>query len=304
MVRWNQGRGLNQIKGVEPMKTLSEINTKFMSDERKLDFYGTIGRDCRPHITVLNSLLKLDDTTLVWGQFCTGLSKMNQVQNPQVGFMLLTPDLEILRGKAEWFESKTAGTEFEMYNSIPRYRYNSYFGYSPIHYLRIVSLKEQQKMDTMHYENAKAISEKAAILIYQGSTPEAVSRFTKSYFASPKSFKVISYVDKDGYPKLLPLNQGVLTEGGRVVFSMGQEFGCMEIPEGIVVAIYAITLDKRFSVLLKGTLNWKDTAEGRVGLVDIDQVYNPMMPKPGYIYPRPILERTVYFEDVLYEYNV
>jgi hypothetical protein len=287
------------------MRTLSEINTKFMADERKLDFYGTIGPDGCPHITVLNSLLKLDDSTLVWGQFCVGVSKENQKQNPKIGFLLLTPDMQILGGKADWSASKTAGPEFDMYNSIPRYRYNSYFGYSPIHYLRLAALDEQRFLDPAPYMKARAAAAKAAAGLYQGSSPEAVNKFTRSYFDSPQSFKVLAFVDRDGYPRLLPLNQCVLTDGGRVVFTPDPDAAVLKtIPAGAPAAVYAITLDKLFSVLVKGNLVWKETGEGTVGLMDIDRVYNPMMPKSGYIYPRPILERTVDFEDVLYEYNV
>ncbi|MDR0434745.1 MAG: hypothetical protein LBH21_06745 [Gracilibacteraceae bacterium] len=287
------------------MRSLREINTKFMADEKKLDFYGTLGPDGWPHITVLNSLLQLDETTLVWGQFCQGLSKRNHQLNHKIGFLLLSPDKRILTGRADWLESRTAGAEFDMYNSIPRYRYNSYFGYSPVHYLKLARIGESQALDTAAYARARAMSEKLKSSVYEGASPDAVSVYTRSYFADPAAFLVLAYMDGDGYPHLLPLGQAVLTGASRVVFTPEPERETLtRLGERTKVAIYAITLQKMFSVLVKGELVWKRVGPDKLGVVEIEQVYNPMMPKPGYIYPRPCLRREVEFEDALYEYNV
>jgi hypothetical protein len=287
------------------MRTLSTINTKFLADEKKLDFYGTIGNDSRVHITVLNSILKLDDDTLVWGQFCQGLSKKNQMSNHKVCFLMLTPDMQVLTGHADWFESKTAGPELDMYNNIPRYRYNSYNGYSPIHYLKIARLDEQYLLDVDDYKSCLLKSEKAKTLISQGQHPDAISIYTRNYFEDPLSFKVLGFVDENGYPKIIPLIQCSLSKANRVVFVQEPNSDILSnIKDNEQVAIYTITLDRMYSVLVKGSLIWTKVNEDTVGIVEIDQVYNPMMPKAGYIYPKPKLERTQVFENVLYEYNV
>jgi hypothetical protein len=287
------------------MRTINEINTKFLADEKKLDFYGTIGADGWPHITVLNSILKLDDETLVWGQFCHGLSKENQLLNHKVGFLMLTPDRQILSGNADWLESKTSGTEFDMYNSIPRYRYNSYFGYSPVHYLRLSELHDPYRLDAETGKKAQADSEVAArSYVAANPNPEVVGLRTRGYLTDPSAFKVLAYIDANGYPRLLPLPQASLTATNHLVFVTTPDSEVLLGLAGTQVALYAITLGQMFSVLVKGTLQRQELNGKSLGLVEIEQVYNPMMPKSGYLYPKPKLEQTREFEDVVYEFNV
>ncbi|MEA2014439.1 MAG: hypothetical protein U9N38_03935, partial [Thermodesulfobacteriota bacterium] len=67
-----------------------------------------------------------------------------------------------------------------------------------------------------------------------------------------------------------------------------------EIKKGTCVAVFGLTLDME-DILIRGTFTGKGWSRGiKLGMIDIEWVYNSMPPKSGQIYPevpvKPIVD--------------
>lgn len=284
------------------MKSVQKVNKSYRHDEEQIDFYATINADGTPHITMLTSLHIYDDDTLIWGEYSAGRSKQNQAVRPQVGFLSVIDGKLAVYGKADWEKSQKSGEMLDALNQIPEFRYNNVNGYSPAHVLHKKSMREQV-LDNERYYKAKENT--LSILGDEGKADitQAISVLTKQYMEAEKGFKVMAYIGEDGYPEMLPLPQAMLTSGNRVAFCMEAE-EARNIPEGGAVAIYAIEYPSMCSVLLNGPLNKKQIDGQTCGYVDVETVYNPMLPVAGIIYPPQQIPVVTEFENTLYEYNV
>jgi len=283
------------------MYTINDINTHSLADVRKLEFYGTVGEDRAPHITLLNSMYRLDNETIVWGEYCHGYSKINQLVRPDITFLSLDNAGCTGWGRAIYDHNESSGEIHERFNSIPRYRYNTLYGYLPIHFLKLQELHDLQvPADTGLELESRMIAER----IHPGNSPEAISVLTRQYFEAPANYKVIGWLDKAGAMQIVPLHQCVLTSTSRAVFAGAQKGHLADIPAGAAVAVYCVEFGKMFSVMLKGALKYINTDKGPVGVVEIESVYNPMMPKNCYIFPKSPIMPIRAWKDTLYEYNV
>jgi len=97
------------------------------SPTMKIGLLATVNPDGLPHLTLISSLQANSPTQMIWGQFSEGLSKEHVRQNPRAGFLIMTLDRQLWRGKATFTHTANQGPEFEMYNNTPMFRYNAYF---------------------------------------------------------------------------------------------------------------------------------------------------------------------------------
>ena len=284
------------------MYLFNEINTQSFADRRKAEFYGTVNSDGTPHITLINSMYRLDDDTLVWGEYCHGYSKINQIERPNVTILALDEQQRLEYGHATYHHSKSSGEIFDVFNTIPRYRYNNIFGYSPIHFLKITDWGECMLNEDA---NKRMASSLAAEKIHPGVFPDAFSVLTRQIFSSPFAFKVIGWTDKEGIVHMAPLPQCCLTTGSRVVFAFDEnETSLLKMPEGATSVVFCLDLQRMFCVLVRGEYRNVPYAKSRAGVVEVNSVYNPMMPKNCYIFPRTPLQPVRHWEGALHEYNV
>jgi hypothetical protein len=100
----------------------------------KIGLLATVNPQGLPHLTLISTLQGSAPQTVTWGQFTEGLSKRHVRQNPRTGFMIMTLDKRLWRGKATWTRVAKTGPEFEMYNNQPMFRYNSYFGIHSVYH--------------------------------------------------------------------------------------------------------------------------------------------------------------------------
>ena len=285
------------------MKTIDHVNTTYAHEEEQIDFYATINADGTPHITMLTSLHIYDEDTFLWGEYSAGQSKRNQQVRTKVGFLSLIDRHTGAFGQADWTAAEKSGEKLDALNQIPEYRYNNVNGYMPAHILKKKCF-EQQELNLDALQHAKAETAAALSQVEPGNVPQAISILTRQYFAADQGFKTLAYVGSDGYPVVLPVPQAQLTSANRVVFSMDQDSDLLKIPEGQPVAIYAIEFPSMCSVLVNGVLKVTQVNGKPVGMVDVERVYNPMLPVAGQIYPPVPYEAVTKFEDTVYEYNV
>lgn len=289
------------------MRDLKHVNTSYREDSRQLDFYGTVNADGTPHITLLTSMHLFGKDTFVWGEYSAGLSKQNQQERNKVGFMSVINGETVFFGKAVWDGSKKSGEEIELLNRIPQFRYNNVYGYSPAHILKLKELSGEQPLDTAGISTAKEKMWKLVKDVPVGNAPGAASPVTMDFFARERATKVIGFIDSGGFPRIAPLDDAVLVEGGRVAFltePYADIIGGIEC--GAPIAVFVLTYKEMGAVVVNGRMKREMVNGAQMGILDIERVYNPMLPVIGYVYPPELAQfkKLTEFEDTLYEYNV
>ena len=116
------------------LTTLSPDEINAFSPTVKIGLLATINPDGLPHLTLLSSLQANSPDQMIFGQFTEGLSKEHVLAEPKVGWLIMTLDRQLWRGKATFTHTAKQGPEFEMYNNTPMFRYNAYFGIHTVYY--------------------------------------------------------------------------------------------------------------------------------------------------------------------------
>ncbi|MCK4725083.1 MAG: hypothetical protein KAT29_04750 [Anaerolineales bacterium] len=271
--------------------SFSSDDIQALSVPMKIGILGTVNGEGVPHLTMLSTLQASSSQILTFGQFTEGLSKHHVVDNPKTSFLIMTLNKLFWRGKADWSHKEKAGPEYDMYNDIPMFRYNAYFGVHTVHYLNLVEQSgcEQLPMGrvvwaSIHTLIAKAIQKKSP-------AAEVLNSWTRALFSKLDNLKFVCYIGDDGYPVIFPVIQAQPLDAERIVFSFGA-FGedLRKIPVGAPLAIFGLTLDME-DVLLRGEyLGVHKSAGISYGSVKVNWVYNAMPPVAGQIYPPLALE--------------
>ena len=123
-----------------------EEDLPFFMPDGKVGILATVDNEGNPHMTLITAMQALDPGQIVFGQFCDGLGKENARIRGKTGFLFMTLDKQLWRGKAIWREARKTGPEFEMFNKKPMWRYNSYFGIHTVHYLDIIGTTRKEKL--------------------------------------------------------------------------------------------------------------------------------------------------------------
>jgi hypothetical protein len=100
------------------------------------------------------------------------------------------------------------------------------------------------------------------------------------------TLKFLAYIDADGHPVIFPALQGTAADANTLVFpSSPYPELFAQIPAGAKVAVFLANLDLE-SLLVQG--RWSGIKKLGLfsgGIIEIDKVYNSMLPLPRYIYP-------------------
>ena len=225
------------------------------------------------------------------GQFTEGLSKQYIRQNPKTGFLVMTLDKDLWRGKATWTHCATAGEDYDAYNSTPMFRYNAYFGIHTVYYMDLVSQTGKTPLPMGQIIPA-ALKTMLAKAFWKKDTPTpALNAWTQALMNKLDNLKFLAYVDEDGYPVIIPVIQAAAPDSTHILFSTaayGDEVKA--IPAGTPLAVFGMTL-KMEDVLMRGTFTGLQHMAGvQCGSIEVDWVYNSMPPTPGQIYPPIALE--------------
>jgi len=276
--------------------TFSPEDIKAMEPTMKVGMLATVNDEGLPHLTLISSLRANQATQVTWGQFIEGSSKRFIRNHPQVGFLVMTLDKQVWRGKAMFTHTAQQGPEFEWYNNTPMFRYNAYFGIHTVYYMDLVEHSGQQALpmgqivvSAIQTMIARAISKKP-------SATDVLNLWTRQLMNKLDNLKFLSYIGRDGYPVIIPVIQAQAAGAEHVLFSTGaygEDLGA--IPEGATVAVLCMSLDME-DVLLRGEFQGI-RREGlvRCGSVRVNWVYNPMPPTPRQIYPPVALEPITVF---------
>lgn len=273
----------------------TEDDIQKLEPAEKIGLLATINSEGAPHISLITSIQPLNSEKIVFGEFSYGLSKWNLMNNPKSGFLMMTMDRSLWRGKSLWKERKKEGPEYIMFNEKPMFRYNTYFGINTVHYLDLVQCGGRESLPLISIAKSLILTRLSGGS-KTGTAAEPLSPLSVSFFNRIDSLKFLSYIGDDGFPEIIPVIQCRAASPQSLVFSPGAYKNEMKkIPEGATVAVFAMTLGME-SVLARGKFSgYRRSRLISRGTVEVDWVYNPMPPVHGQIYPPLPLNRVEEF---------
>ena len=283
------------------METKFKFNTFDIQETAPLEKIGicaTQNLDGQPHITFINSLMALNETTMTLGQFIRGNSKYFMQKNPKVAFFILSVRTKkTWTGKIVWTKKLDQGTELETYKEKPLQRYNAYFPIHRVHYFDLVETSSATGLPIFSMIRSTLMTLVARVLIRPEKSKPVLKPYGEKLFKNPLTLKFLSFIDQDGFPCLVPFVQCMTLDSGRIVFyagALGQARHQMKPDMEIAVFCLKTTLE---SVLVRGKFAGYSRSGGiKTGLIDIDWVYNSMPPNSDQIYPEKNLTAVTLFE--------
>lgn len=270
---------------------ISEDAKKVFDSDSKVGLVAVTDDEGCPHITLLSTLGARSDHEIMFGSFCEGISKKSIARRPKAGFLLLSLNKELWRGKAVYTGSAVTGPEFDRYNDKPLFRYNSYFGIGKVWFLDLAEISDKDKLG-MGAIVAGALATRALKGFARGHENGALNHNSKKLIAGLSTLKFLSVEGEDGFCTIIPIVQASPIGSGRLAFTANPyRSELMGLKPGSKAAVFCLTLDL-VSVLVKGEYKG---IRGGLGVVDIEKVYNPCPPLPGYVFPREELKAVTDF---------
>ena len=270
----------------------SEANEEainFTQPDIMLKLVSTIDGRGWPHITMISSNRIISNKKLVWGAFTEGLSKKYVKENPKQGIFYMTAEMpfKFVQVKADFSHTSKEGPDLEHFNQSQLMRYFTYVRTHTAYYNDIVSAT--QLRDLPLFGIIKGILKN---LIGKGGAktnlPEKrLNVIGYKLFRDMIAVRVISYIDpKDGYPVMIPVIQLQAADHNRLVFPPSiLKDDLMKIPVNEKVAIFGMNFEF-VNQVVKGTfLGYKKYRGIKLGVIDIEEIYNGCPPVTGMIYP-------------------
>jgi hypothetical protein len=269
---------------------------KAFEPAEKIGIVASIDPEGRPHLSLITSIMAPRPDQITLGEFCRGLSKQYIQQNPHIAFLIMTLDRRFWRGRARWTHLRREGPEYQRYNDIPMFRYNTYFGINTVHYLDLVETSAATPLPLSAIGAGALLTRLVKGAAATGNASRILKPFAESLFNQMGSLKFISYIGNEGYPELVPVVQCQAADSRRLAFAalaFGPELH--RIRPGTEVAVFCLTMGME-DVLIRGTFRgFRRYRTIRLGTVDIEWVYNSMPPAHGQIYPEVPLEAVTAF---------
>lgn len=280
-------------------KTLTSFNPEDLKEfepEAKVGLLATVNPAGLPHITLITALQAKTPTQLVWGQFSEGLSKTHVKANPRTGFLIMTMDRSLWRGKAVWTHQTGHGDDYVMFNTKPMFRYNAYTGIHTVHYMDLRETGGREGLPLARIVLSSLLTAIAKGGARSNRTGRILKPWAEGLFNRLDTVKFCSYIDGDGFPVIIPLLACQAADSTRLAFSpLAYRDELKALTPGKSVAVFGLTLQME-DVLVRGVFGgYADCRKIRLGTIDIDWVYNSMPPVHGQIYPEVELKPVVNF---------
>ena len=271
--------------------TFTQNEIKSFAPAEKIGLVACASPEGDVHVTLITSIMAAGPKQLTLGQFSTGLSKFYMQLNPNVGFLVMSMDKRLWRGKACWTHKRSDGPEYEIYNNQPMFRYNAYFGINTVHYLDLVEIRSEGKLPMGKIIPAAVITRFAKGSAATGNHEPILKPFAENLFNQLDALKFLACIGKNGFPRIIPVIQCQASDSRRLVFSsLAFHDELQTIPANTAVGIFGLNL-KMQSVFVRGAFRGFKRYRGiNLGVLDIDWVYNSMPPSHGQIYPASKLE--------------
>ena len=273
------------------LTTFSPEDIQSTQPAMKIGLLATVTPTGLPHVTLISSLMACAPQQMVFGQFTEGLSKQHILNNAKAGFLIMSLDKNLWRGKATFTHSTKEGPEYDYFNNVPMFRYNAYFGVHTVYYLDLLSHTGEEPLPMNRIIIAAIQTMLARTLSRKPGKEEVLNPWTRAFLDKLDNLKFITWVGVDGYPAIIPAIQAQSLDQQHILFSTSVYTDELKaIPTGADVAVFSMALTME-DVLLRGKyLGMRRLAGIKAGLVEVNWVYNPMPPVPGQIYPPVMLQ--------------
>ncbi len=277
---------------------MSEYRKRFMEEDRealsptgKVGLVATIDDMGKPHVTLITTMEPLGETQLILGQFSHGLSKQYMQRRNNVAFLAMTLDRRMWRGWARWTGLKREGPEFELFNMKPMFRYNSYFGINTVHYLDLLEVEGPESLPMAGIVGSSIKTLLLSPFRKNRRGEPVLNPIARGLFDTVGSLVFLSWINREGFPEIIPVLQCTSSDPSRLVFTPGPWGRELEaIPAGTETALYVMSMQME-NVLVRGTFTGFSGIPGnRLAQVDLHWVYNSLPPAHGQIYPPVELE--------------
>ncbi|WP_457559092.1 hypothetical protein [Candidatus Harpocratesius sp.] len=264
---------------------LDDKDIKFTHTEIMAKFVASIDTNGYPHLSFITSNKAISPNIVKWGEFTKGMSKTNVLTNPKQGFLYMTAEMpfRFLQIKADLDYISNEGEDAVDFNQMSLFRYNTYMRIYKVYFNKVKSARKCRKISL--WGIIKGILSNLNPFRYRGKTGTTemrVGAVGKRLFSGLIFPKFISYIDNDGYPVIIPCFQARIVENKRIIIPFSQFSNDLhQIPAGAKVSMFAMDFET-VTQMIKGTYLG---VQKKMGIVDIEVVYNSMPPKVGEIYP-------------------
>ena len=284
------------MSGTQVLTTFSPEEIEAFSPTMKIGLLATVNPAGLPHLTLVASLQANSPTQMIFGQFTEGHSKEHVRRDPRAGWLIMTLDRQLWRGKATFTHTTKQGPEFEMYNNTPMFRYNAYFGVHTVYFLDLLEHTGKQPLPMGRVVFAAVQTMLAKAVSPKHTREPVLNLWTQQLLNKLDNLKFLSYVGPDGYPVIVPTIQAMASGSERIIYSIAAfRQDLLAIPPGAPVAVFGMSLQME-DVLMRGEYQGLRRFAGiQCGTVKVDWVYNPMPPKPQQIYPKVKVEPVTTF---------
>jgi hypothetical protein len=249
----------------------------------KIALVATLNEAGEPHVSLLSTLTALGPDSLGLGEFSRGLSKEFMRKRPKVGFLAMSLDRRLWRGRAIWRRSAKEGPEYVKYNRQPLFRYNTYFGINTVHYLDLAGVEGPSPLPLGGIALASLATALMRGRARPGSGAAVLPPFAVGILDAPASLNFLAFVDAEGFPRLVPALQARSAGPSRIVFSPGPwRSEIRSITEGAGTALFSMNLGME-SFLARGSFS--SAIGGGLSGIDLDFLYDSAPPCHGQVYP-------------------
>jgi hypothetical protein len=267
-----------------------------LSASMKIGILGTVTPEGLPHLTMISTLKACSPNEMAFGQFMEGRSKEYLQLNPRAGWLIMSLDKQVWRGKANFTHTAKHGAEYDFYNNTPLFRYNAYFGVHTVYYLDLIEHSGKAPLPMERVVMASIQTMLGRSVGRSRASTQVLNAWTVGFLNKLNTLKFIGYMGEDGYPVVFPCIQAQAADEEHIRFAASVYPDAIErIPSGATIALFGLSLDME-DVLLRGRYEgFKRVAGVRCGAMQANWVYNPMPPVPGQIYPQLTLETITKF---------
>jgi len=260
--------------------------------ELGLKLITTIDQRGWPHITLISFNKAKNAKKVVWGQFVEGTSKRNVLRNPKQGAFYMNANMpfKFVQVKMELERTQKGGEDCEEFSRSQMLRYMTYTNVHTAYYNRIIAATDVRPLGLMGIIKGFLINTLAKGALKDKNAEEKLPDFGYKIFNQMTNAKVMSYIDSDGYPIIIPVFGLVAPDKSKLVFPLVQfQKELNIIPKNTNVATYVIVSAgmELTNIQVNGTFTGFKKVRGfTYGIIDIDEVYNSMPPLHGVIYPK------------------
>ena len=256
-----------------------------LADEMTPKFLATRSSEGIPNIVPCTSLTTAGDVDnrLIFGNFLLRKSVENLNQNPRVGIMVITADLEgwILQG--DFIEWQKTGAYADFLNNSDLLRYNAYTGIRNAGVVQVRKIIRYFRFSKKRMLRDYLLARAAAYAkVERSDNATVMPPVVQKNFRKLMGVRILSYLDDEGYPLVVPTLS--LQPGGedRLLCAQSLFADTLEtLPIGSPVAASLLTFDI-VSFQAKGYWQGSSRLLGApMGSMSVTSVYAGGPPIPG-----------------------